>query len=151
MADMSIEGDKYPNFPARQTITKRLGTEHERATAVLHWAERRCFEGRTVEIFRGRSKTRERRQLTPSMTGWIYLMKQGRYHKLGKTNDPVRPSKELGIQAAEETTQVHVIKTDDHDGIETYWKNRWKKLRHRGEFYKLPHREVVSFRRMKHF
>lgn len=152
MADLNIRGEDDPSFPARQTITKRLGSAHQRAVAVLRWAEATGLEGDTVELFRGASRTEKTSRVAPSRTGWVYLMKQGQYHKLGKTNDTVRRGKELGRQAAEETTEIHAIETDDHHGLEKYWEDRWTKrgFHHRGEFYKLPSQEVASFRRMKH-
>jgi hypothetical protein len=53
------------------------------------------------------------------VVGFVYLMKHGRHYKIGKTNATGRREYELAIQLPEKLSTVHVIKTDDPDGIES--------------------------------
>ncbi len=50
----------------------------------------------------------------------VYLMKAGRFYKIGRTNAVGRRERELVIQLPEAAKVVHSIKTDDPAGIEDY-------------------------------
>ena len=50
--------------------------------------------------------------------GFVYLLKAGRYYKIGRTNAHGRRGRELAIQLPERAQTVHVIKPDDPAGIE---------------------------------
>jgi hypothetical protein len=54
----------------------------------------------------------------PTEFGYVYLLKSGRYYKLGRTNSLGRRQYELGIQLPERAELLHQIKTDDPVGIE---------------------------------
>jgi hypothetical protein len=64
-------------------------------------------------------------QPATDVMGFVYLMKHGRHYKIGKTNATGRREYELAIQLPEKLRTVHVIKTDDPDGIEGYWHKRF--------------------------
>jgi hypothetical protein len=55
-----------------------------------------------------------------SVLGYVYLMKSGRYYKVGRSNAVGRCERELAIQLPEKANVVHSIKTDDPAGIESY-------------------------------
>ena len=58
--------------------------------------------------------------------GTVYLLRSGRYHKIGKSNSVGRREYELGLNTPEPCRLVHVIKTDDPNGIERYWLKRFE-------------------------
>lgn len=81
--------------------------------------------------------------------GFIYLLKAGRFYKIGKSNAVGRREYELAIQLPEKATTVHVIRTDDATGIEAYWHKRFESKRKNGEWFELAPKDVSAFRRRK--
>ena len=83
---------------------------------------------------------------TDQVAGEVYLMKSGRYYKIGKTDDVLRRGREINIQLPEKTDLIHTIKTDDMNGIETYWHQRFNSKRKKGEWFGLDSSDVRAFK-----
>ncbi|HEV3256545.1 MAG TPA: GIY-YIG nuclease family protein [Gemmataceae bacterium] len=81
--------------------------------------------------------------------GFIYLMKSGRFYKIGRSNSAGRREYELGIQLPELVMTVHVIRTDDPVGIEGYWHKRFEAKQKNGEWFELDARDLAAFKRRK--
>jgi hypothetical protein len=81
--------------------------------------------------------------------GFVYLLKSGRYHKVGRSNSVGRRERELAIQLPERAKMVHSIKTDDPVGIEAYWHARFEGRRKNGEWFELTADDVLAFKRRK--
>ncbi|MFN3438559.1 MAG: GIY-YIG nuclease family protein [Acidovorax sp.] len=84
------------------------------------------------------------------VTGYVYLVKHGAHFKIGRSNDVVRRRRELSLLLPEELQHVHVIETDDPEGIEAYWHRRFAGKRLRGEWFALGAQEVAAFKRRRY-
>lgn len=84
-----------------------------------------------------------------SNDGFVYLIKSGRFYKIGKTISVRMRERQLQIQLPEAARTVHKIKTDDPTGIEAYWHRRFEAKRKNGEWFELSAQDVAAFRRRK--
>ena len=81
--------------------------------------------------------------------GFVYLMKSGRYYKIGRSNSSGRREYELAIQLPDRADKMHEIRTDDPVGIEAYRHNRFESKRKNGEWFDLTPPDIKTFRRRK--
>lgn len=82
--------------------------------------------------------------------GFVYLMKYGRQYKIGRSENVVRRGQQIGRQLPDDLTTVHVIRTDDPPGIESYWHRRFAGRRKAAtEWFELSASDVSAFRRRK--
>lgn len=89
------------------------------------------------------------RSAQKNLDGSVYLLKAGKFYKIGQTKDMGRRNYDLRIQLPQKATLVHQIKTDDPAGIEKYWHTRFAAKRENGEWFSLTPDDVTAFRRRK--
>jgi hypothetical protein len=86
-----------------------------------------------------------------TITGYVYLMKSGRNFKVGRSNAVGRRHYEVALQLPEPVELVHQIATDDPEGIERYWHQRFADRRTNGEWFRLTSADVAAFKRRRTF
>jgi hypothetical protein len=153
--DMLLKARNDPSFPHDATF-RRLGSKlefvqllfdfcrkDERFEQVADWcneylASRQSENGRV----------NDRETIAEEVVfGFVYLMKSGRFYKIGHSNAAGRREYELAIQLPEKLKTIHTIRTDDPVGIEAYWHNRFKDKRKNGEWFDLTAADMAAFKR----
>ena len=151
-AELQIKTRNDREFPS-VGVFRRLGKKAELASKVVEYCEERNGYEDILAICQSLVQPRE--LVTQQETkdefeiGFVYLMKSGKYYKIGHTNAVGRREYELAIKLPEEIVTVHAIKTDDPVGIEAYWHNRFAKKRLKGEWFDLNSADIKAFKRRK--
>jgi hypothetical protein len=149
--DLLIKTRNEKGFPNHSTFA-RLGTKKQRVARVLEYCGTReeyadivalCAAERPVASV---SKPVAAQEQT---LGFVYLIKVGKYYKIGRSNAPGRRERELAIQLPEKSRTIHTIRTDDPIGIESYWHKRFESKRKNGEWFELTSSDISSFTRRK--
>lgn len=151
-ADILLKANNDSDFPSEKTYRK-FGTKSELVRRLAEYGREREDYEDVVALCEAYSP---RIQDVPSDTdleprdfGYVYLMKSGRYYKIGRTNSVGRREYELAIQLPEQAETVHVIQTDDPVGIEEYWHKRFDGQRMKGEWFDLSQADIKAFKRRK--
>ena len=142
------------SFPNRDAFNA-LGGKNQRAARILEYCQtdkgyedvvplcQAVASSNTSQIDEGASDARA--------VGYVYLLKHGarREFKIGRTNNLLRREGEIAIELPEKVQPIHVIKTDDPAGIESYWHARFADKRKGGEWFALTAEDVRTFKRWK--
>lgn len=151
-ADLRMWRQMHRDAPNDKVFRNRLGTTAEVFAKVLAFAQAHPDYADVASILAGsapgrggRSASAKSADAAQVVTGVVYLIRMGEFHKIGKSNDPGRRLYELGIQLPEKHDVVHVIETDDPAGIEAYWHRRFASQRTNGEWFRLSAGDVAAF------
>ena len=155
--ELRLKTNNTPSFPSYNTFQKRLGRKRDLLAAVLAYAERTGADERIVALLRSvpaAPKTSDDAYEEAGVgeaehDGFVYLMKSGKYYRIGRTNKLDRRQYEVGVQLPEAYQRVHSIRTDDPSGIEAYWHNRFADKRMNGDWFRLTTSDVKAFKRRK--
>lgn len=152
-AELRMKAREKSGFPSHNTFT-RFGRKAQVASALVSWCESTpgwedvqaiCAP---LAVSANTDEMPEEDVPAPEI-GYVYLLKSGKYYKIGRSNAPGRREYELAIQLPEPVVTVHTIKTDDPVGIERYWHQRFFDYRRNGEWFELRRQDVSAFRRRK--
>jgi hypothetical protein len=144
-----------PSFPYRGVFDRLGSTKQERLTRVRQFCEENSGNEDIVELIDKALATKSNRaegQLPRENLGsdaYVYLLKSGRFYKIGKSNAAGRREYEVNLQMPEAVKCVHVIRTDDPSGIEAYWHKRFEAKRKKGEWFDLDTHDIQAFKRRK--
>jgi hypothetical protein len=152
VGDLRLKRRKDPEFPGDKTF-RRLGTKAKLIAGVQEYCGKRSGYEDVLALCR-QHPVRPERNPSPNGNdvveiGEVYLIKSGRYYKIGKTIAVGRREREIALQLPEKVTKVHVIRTDDPAGIEAYWHTRFDATGKNGEWFDLSQADVSAFRRRK--
>ena len=151
MRELQVKQHKDTEFPSKK-VFQRLGTKSQLAVKVLAYCKDRTGYEDVVQLCAPHVVPTQPQLETRKSEldeGYVYLIKSGRYYKIGKTNATGRREYELAIQLPQKPMTIHVIKTDDPAGIEAYWHKRFDAKRHGGEWFELNADEIRAFKRRK--
>lgn len=152
-ADVKLKSRSDPEFPSHNTFS-RFGSKTELLAMLIAHCRARKSHADVVTLCEPSLPSIEpaervgRRESLEDL-GFVYLIKAGRFYKIGKTNAVGRRERELAIQLPEKSVTVHSIRTDDPAGIEAYWHKRFEAKRKHGEWFDLSASDIAAFRRRK--
>jgi hypothetical protein len=147
-----------PAFPNDKVFTNKFGVKSQLVARTLDYCERHPGWEDVEEICRddlaqrpdvGAEDAGNNELHEDAEFGFVYLIKLGRYYKIGRSNAVGRRDREIVLQLPEKADTVHVIRTDDPPGIEAYWHQRFAARRKNGEWFGLTAADVRAFKRRK--
>ena len=147
--EIKMRSRRDPGFPAEQAF-RRLGNKSELAAKLVAFCTGLPGYENVAEIATPHATGQEEPKLEQTtrvrVVGEVYLIKSGKFYKIGKTNSVGRREYELTIQLPQKAKLVHAIKTDDPSGIENYWHRRFQEKRTNGEWFELTPEDVSAFK-----
>lgn len=153
-AELRMKHRSDSSFPSHSVLFGRFGRRHQLTDRLV----KDCLAHGGYEdvvaickplVVQPAEASDTRPPSSSEQVGSVYLLKSGRYYKIGHTNAVGRREYELAIQLPERSTLTHQIKTDDPAGIEAYWHRRFEDRRKQGEWFALTPQDVSAFRRRK--
>ena len=151
VAELRMKGRSDASIPNDKTFT-RFGTKQQFAAKIMDYCQERPGYEDVIALCAavvGAQRAQVGETEAEETIGFVYLVKTGRYYKIGRSNSVGRREYELGIQLPEKATTVHTIRTDDPVGIEAYWHARFAAKRKNGEWFELDAKDVGTFKRRK--
>ena len=85
--------------------------------------------------------------------GYVYIIKQGEYYKIGKTTNPTSRKKTYITENPNEVEYIDAVKCSDYSVAEVAAHDMFKDKNHRGEWFKLSQDDVenlIKFLKEKH-
>lgn len=148
-ADLNLKRKEDATFPGKR-VFRRWGSRDALLAAVAEYCEGKPEFARVRELLTDGNSTRLDQHLgSLRVTGFVYLLRSGKHYKLGRTNATGRRLRELAIQLPQKPDTVHVIETDDPEGIEAYWHRRFAEKRQGGEWFALSADDVRAFKKRR--
>ena len=158
VAEIKLKSRQDASFPHHNTFDNHLGKQSTRAEFLKAHCEKLEGYEDIIAICESVIRLKPHEKLADIIIdkpessvvhGFVYLLKSGKFYKIGRTNHLDRRQYEIGLQLPEEIQPIHSIETDDPSGIEAYWHNRFKKKRMKGEWFTLSLSDVRAFRKRK--
>ena len=152
-AEILLKNRQDKSFPSVNAF-RRLGKQNERIKKIIEYSQSNQEYTNILEIciplYNLDERTDETKvEKSSEKFRFVYLVKSGRYYKIGRSNDAERRAYELRLQMPEKLELIHKIRTDDSIGIEEYWHKRFKDKRKNGEWFELTRQDVEIFKRRK--
>lgn len=151
--ELNVKHSADNDFPDMKAFY-RLGNIKQLISKLLTYSTEKDYEDvqSFCRIYLEENELQEKTRdsdLKSEEVGSVYLVKSGRYYKIGRTNNMDRRHQEITIILPEGLTLIHEIKTDDPSGIENYWHKRFESKRKNGEWFDLNSSDVKAFKRWR--
>ena len=148
-ADLTLKKREDPTFPDKRVFSRWGNQDALLAKVAEYCAGKKQFLPVLELLEQGVSSSLDHRLGSLNIKGFVYLLRSGKNFKLGRTNAVGRRLRELAIQLPEKPNTVHVIETDDPEGIEQYWHRRFSDKRQGGEWFALSPEDVKAFKKRR--
>lgn len=152
ISEMQLKSRSDPSFPNSKTFA-RFGNKQKLLVHLLMHVQAHADDQDLIPIITAAVAPTVSDdvpdELNETEFGFVYLLKSGRYSKIGRSNAAGRRERELAIQLPEKASMAHVIRTDDPVGIEAYWHHRFADRRKNGEWFELSASDIAIFKRRK--
>jgi len=150
VGELRLKAHDSSSFPETTTIRRRLGGKSELANKLLVYCEGKPEYSDITDICREIATTLKEdsghySKESDTEFGYVYLMKSGRFCKIGSSRNVERRNYDLGIKLPEDLKILHKIRTDDPTGIESYWHNRFSDKRKQGEWFDLSSEDISAY------
>ena len=148
-ADLNLKRKADPSFPGK-LVFRRWGGRDALLGAAVEFCETNEDLAPALEVLTaGKAGRLDHRLASFQVNGFVYLLRSGKNFKIGRTNAAGRRVRELAIQLPQKPDTVHVIETDDPEGIEQYWHRRFAEKRQGGEWFALNADDVRAFKKRR--
>jgi len=154
-AELKLRTRTNSDFPSNKTFQSRFSTKQNLVSELAQYCKEIQQFDTVIHLCEAYSSTHRDKDSLESKVdgdceiGFVYLMRSGRFYKIGHSNSAGRREYELAIQLPEKLKTIHTIRTDDPVGIEAYWHNRFKDSRQNGEWFDLSAADISAFKRRK--
>jgi hypothetical protein len=155
---MQLERRVNPNFPNDRVIQRRWNRT-ELIGKLIEFCQSEPNFADILPILASASRNNEKPKTEAepeaSENGYVYLIRAQGAHKIGCTRAPYRRAAEIANQSADGAELLHLISTDDPEGIEKYWHGRFEtkriegRFKRSGEWFALTSDDVKAFKRRK--
>jgi hypothetical protein len=146
--DLMMKRRLDASFPSHNTFT-RFGDKPRLVARIRDYCQGRQGYEDVLALCQTAEQSSDGNLALAESFGFVYLIRSGKYYKIGRSNAPRRRERELAIQLPEKSRTLHTIKTDDPAGIEAYWHRRFENRRKNGEWFELTSLDVRAFTRRK--
>jgi hypothetical protein len=152
--EMRIKKRSDPTFP-NDKVFDRFGAKRKLMDQVLAFCKSRSgYENvvRSCEEYLNSRREKNIDETRPDKDveiGFVYLIRSGKFYKIGRSNAAGRREREIALQLPDKAATIHTIRTDDPIGIEAYWHGRFQSKRKNGEWFELNAQDVSAFKRRK--
>jgi hypothetical protein len=143
-------GREREDWPSYNALYRRFGGKGELTKRFRVFAESRPDLTDVLSYLPEAGEARQSSDTNLSSEGWVYLLRSGQHHKIGRSDTLERRIREIGIALPSSLLLVHAIRTDDPPGIESYWHRRFAASRANGEWFRLSASDVKAFKRRKY-
>lgn len=151
--ELKIFRRSHPDTATPNTVANHFGAKEAVIDRLREWvAARPEFSdvADTIGPPEHRGPARRPRPIKAGIAdGYVYLIRSGDHHKIGRSDELERRVKQIRVALPEAAVLEHVIRTDDPPGIEAYWHRRFAEKRANGEWFKLSPEDVAAFKRRK--
>jgi hypothetical protein len=145
-ADLMLKRKDDPTFPSKAAY-RRYGNRNSLREKLREFCFQNVELSAVLDILDDDVDEEFLRQARGRLVrGFVYLIRSGKSYKIGRSNAAGRRLRELSIQLPQKPDTVHVIETDDPEGIEQYWHRRFAEKRQGGEWFVLTPDDVQAFK-----